>query len=132
VQKPGTAGRTVLDSPSSEAGSTASTVMLPSEGDPIDLYLDCEAAIAPQPKRGPKEHVNIDFHPSRFTPGDYSREQNPLKPYSGYLGIKSMSQKSEYFRKAICDGDGKQYDPRSPYALGAWAPGLVIRCPTIC
>jgi hypothetical protein len=39
--------------------------MRPSERDQIDLCLDGEAAIVPQPKRGPQEYiVNLGFHPS--------------------------------------------------------------------
>ncbi len=48
-----------------------------SEGDPIDLCSDGEAAIAPQPKRRPQEHfVNVYFHPSLFTPGTYHSHLN--------------------------------------------------------
>jgi hypothetical protein len=81
--------------------------MQPSEGDPIDLCSDDEAAIAPQPKQGPQDHiVNVEYHPNRRTPGAYPREQKPAEPYSGYSGLKSVSQESENFRKEFCDGDG--------------------------
>jgi hypothetical protein len=79
--------------------------MRPSERDEIDLCSDGEAAIAPQPKRGPQEHV-VNIHPGLRQHGAYSREQQPIEPKVGYKGYKedvSDEQERENFTKAICD-----------------------------
>jgi hypothetical protein len=77
--------------------------------DQIDLCSDGEAAIAPQPKRGPQEHiVNIGYHPGLSQHGTYSRPQQPIEPQVGYSGNKNVSegQERKIFTKAICNGDG--------------------------
>jgi hypothetical protein len=61
-------------------------LMRPSERDEIDLCSDGEAAIAPQPKQGPQEHI-VNIHPGVRQHGAYSREQQPIKPHVGLQGL---------------------------------------------
>jgi hypothetical protein len=71
------------------------------------LCSDGEAAIAPQPKRGPQEHI-VNIHPGVRQHGAYSREHQPIEPHVAYKGYKenvSYEQERENFTKAICDGD---------------------------
>jgi hypothetical protein len=105
------------------------TAVRTSERDQIDLCSDGDSV--KQSRRSQNEDlknfsefVNVDFHPSRLTPGAYPRKKKQLKPYSAYSGIKSVSQQSEDFRKAICDGDGLSIVILASGLRLHWAHGL--------